>query len=59
MSYKLIDEIIERQKAELFRLMAEISGRLGRDVDLYQMETIDEHLRRRIEERGTLWKKED
>ncbi len=42
-----------------FRLMAEISGRLERNVDLYQIETVDEWLRRKIEEQGVLWKKED
>lgn len=42
-----------------FRLMAEISGRLERDVDLYQIGTMDDGLRRRVEERGVLWKKED
>ena len=42
-----------------FRLMAEVSGRLERDVDLYQIETMDEWLRKKIERQGVLWKKED
>ncbi len=42
-----------------FSLMAEISRRLERNVDLCQIETMDEGLRKRIEERGALWTRED
>lgn len=42
-----------------FSLMAEISRRLERDVDLYQIEKMDERLRRKVEEQGLLWNKQD
>lgn len=42
-----------------FSLMAEMSWLLGRDVDLYQIEKMDEGLRRKVEEQGLLWKKQD
>ena len=42
-----------------FRLMSEVSSRLERDVDLYQMERVSGRLRRKIEEGGVLWKRED
>ena len=41
-----------------FSMMAEISRLLGRNVDLYQIENINEHLRKRIEETGMLWMQE-
>jgi len=42
-----------------FQLMAEISGRLERNVEICQMETIDERLRKSIEAEGVLWKRRD
>jgi len=35
--------------------MAEISRTLGREVDLYQIEKISEHLKKRIQETVVLW----
>ena len=42
-----------------FRMMAEISRRLERNVDLCQIEAMDEGLRKMVEERGVLWARED
>ena len=42
-----------------FSLMAEISRRLERNVDICQMETADERIRRSIEKESVLWKKRD
>jgi predicted nucleotidyltransferase len=42
-----------------FSLMGEFSRCLLRDVDLYQVENLDEYLRKRIEEEGELWIKQD
>jgi predicted nucleotidyltransferase len=42
-----------------FSLMAEMSQRLERDVDIYQIEKMDERLRRKVEGQGLLWNKRD
>ncbi|MCZ6679106.1 MAG: nucleotidyltransferase domain-containing protein [Candidatus Poribacteria bacterium] len=42
-----------------FRLIAEISRQLERDVDLYQIEKMDDRLRATVEAQGVLWKKPD
>ena len=46
--------IFELKDEDFFRLMAEISRKLERNVEICQMETVDERLRRSIEE-GMLW----
>jgi len=54
-----IDIAIFNLKDEFFfSLMAEISRHLFRDIDLYQIENLDEYLRKRIEKEGELWTKE-
>lgn len=50
--------IFDLKDEYFFRLMAEISRRLGRNVEICQVETVDERLRRSIEE-GVLWTRRD
>ena len=51
--------IFDLKDQHFFHLMAEISRRLERNVDLYQIATLDEGLRNKIEEQGELWTRED
>lgn len=51
--------IFNLSNQHFFSLMAEMSRRLERNVDLYQIEKMDEGLRRKVEEQGLLWKKQD
>ncbi len=41
-----------------FSMMAEISRKIDCEVDLYQIEKIDEYMKKKIEETGILWKQE-
>jgi len=50
--------IFDLKDEDFFRLMAEISRKLERNVEICQMETVDERLRRSIEE-GILWTRRD
>jgi predicted nucleotidyltransferase len=49
--------VFDLKDEDFFRLMAEISRKLERNVKICQMETIDEWLRRDIEAKGVLWKR--
>lgn len=50
--------VFDLKNENFFRLMADLSSSLERDVDLYQMEKVDEYLKKRIEETGLLWTRE-
>ena len=49
--------VFDLKDEDFFRLMAEISRTLERNVKICQMETIDEWLRKRMEAEGVLWKR--
>jgi len=51
--------VFDLKDQHFFLLMAEISRRLERNVDLYQITVLDEGLRKKIEEQGELWTRED
>ncbi len=51
--------LFELSNQHFFSLMAEMSRRLERNVDLYQIEKMEEWLRRKVEEQGILWSKQD
>ncbi len=51
--------IFNLSNQHFFSLIAEMSWRLERNVDLYQIEKIDEVLRMKVEEEGILWNKQD
>jgi uncharacterized protein len=51
--------VFDLENENFFHLMSDIYNLLGREVDLCQMEKIDKYFRKRIEETGTLWKKEN
>lgn len=50
--------VFDLKNEDFFQLMADLSNSLEHDVDLYQMEEVDEHLRKTIEETGLLWIRE-
>lgn len=51
--------IFDLKNQHFFSLMGELSRHLLRDVDLYQVENLNEYLRKRIEEEGVIWIKQD
>ncbi|HGE70722.1 TPA: nucleotidyltransferase domain-containing protein [Candidatus Poribacteria bacterium] len=51
--------VFDLKDENFFQLMGEVSNLIGREVDLYQMEKINGFLKKRIEETGLLWTRED
>lgn len=49
--------IFSLKDEHFFGLMAEISRRLDRDVQICQIEAVDERIKRSIERESVLWKK--